>query len=94
MSRVCIGWMGASSVLAVMAVMTVMVMTVMIVLALGRVGAAEVPGKAPAWFVDVTEASGIDFVETIGDAEMTNIVESTGVGCGFVDYDGDGWLDL
>jgi hypothetical protein len=45
-------------------------------------------------FTDVTARSGIDFVETIGDDRMTNIVESTGVGCGFVDYDGDGWLDV
>lgn len=45
-------------------------------------------------FTDITESAGIDFVETIGDREMTNIVESTGVGCGFVDYDNDGWLDI
>jgi hypothetical protein len=44
--------------------------------------------------VDVATAAGIGFVETIGDNDMTNIVESTGVGCGFVDYDGDGWMDL
>ncbi len=45
-------------------------------------------------FADVTTAAGIDFVETIGDHEMTNIVESTGVGCGVLDYDGDGWMDI
>ena len=45
-------------------------------------------------FTDVTAAAGIGFVETIGDDRMTNIVESTGAGCGFVDYDGDGWLDI
>ena len=48
----------------------------------------------PIVFTDVTAAAGIDFVETIGDHEMTNIVEATGVGCGFVDYDGDGWMDV
>ena len=45
-------------------------------------------------FTDVAEAAGIDFVETIGDDAMTNIVESTGIGCGFFDYDGDGWMDI
>lgn len=45
-------------------------------------------------FKDVTRAAGIDFVETIGDHELSNIVEATGVGCGFLDYDADGWLDL
>ena len=48
----------------------------------------------PIRFTDVTVASGIDFIETIGDHEMSNIVESSGVGCGFLDYDGDGWLDV
>jgi len=43
---------------------------------------------------DVTAAAGIDFVETIGDHDMTNIVESAGVGCGFIDYDDDGWVDI
>ena len=48
----------------------------------------------PLVFTDVTAAAGFGFVETIGDHEMTNIVEATGVGCGFVDYDGDGWMDV
>lgn len=48
----------------------------------------------PVVFTDVTLSAGIDFVETIGDADMTNIVESAGVGCGFIDYDGDGLMDL
>ena len=43
---------------------------------------------------DVTPGSGIQFVHTIGDDKMTNIVESTGVGCALLDYDGDGWLDI
>lgn len=45
-------------------------------------------------FTDITATAGIDFVQTIGDRNMTNIVEATGVGCGFVDYDGDGWMDI
>ena len=44
--------------------------------------------------VDVTQAAGIDFVQTIGDPTMSNIVEATGVGCGVLDYDGDGWMDI
>ncbi len=51
-------------------------------------------GDPPVLFTDVTTEVGIDFVETIGDDRMTNIVESTGVGCGFLDYDGDGWMDI
>jgi hypothetical protein len=56
---------------------------------------ASGPHSGPAVsLTDVTVESGIDFVETIGDDKMTNIVEATGVGCGFLDYDGDGWLDV
>ena len=45
-------------------------------------------------FTDVTLEAGIDFRETIGDETMTNIVESAGVGCAFLDYDSDGWMDI
>ena len=30
----------------------------------------------------------------MGDDKMTNIVESTGVGCAWLDYDADGWPDI
>ncbi|MCK4343075.1 MAG: CRTAC1 family protein [Phycisphaerae bacterium] len=59
-----------------------------------RAAAGERNANAPIVFTDVTASAGIDFVETIGDDEMTNIVESTGVGCGFVDFDNDGRLDI
>ncbi len=49
---------------------------------------------APVLFTDITAKAGIDFVQTIGDDHMTNIVESAGVGCGFLDYDNDGWIDI
>ncbi|MHC4698620.1 MAG: FG-GAP-like repeat-containing protein, partial [Planctomycetota bacterium] len=55
---------------------------------------AEAQTDPPARFTDVTAKAGIDFVQTIGDHEMTNIVEATGVGCGFLDYDGDGRMDI
>ncbi len=57
-------------------------------------GEPERKSDPPVLFTDVTAAAGIDFVETIGDRDMTNIVESAGVGCGFLDYDGDGWMDI
>lgn len=43
---------------------------------------------------DVTLQAGIKFQHTIGDDKMSNIVEATGVGCAWVDFDGDGWLDI
>ncbi len=45
-------------------------------------------------FVDVTANSGISFQHSFGDDEMSNIVEATGSGCAFLDYNGDGYLDI
>jgi hypothetical protein len=44
-------------------------------------------------FTDITTESGIDFVHSFGDDELSNIIETTGPGCGFFDYDGDDDLD-
>ena len=57
-------------------------------------GAAAVAAESPFRFTDVTSATGVDFVHTIGDDKLDNIVESSGVGCALLDYDGDGWLDV
>jgi hypothetical protein len=45
-------------------------------------------------FVDVTASAGIGFVHSIGDNELSNIVESSGAGCVFFDYDNDGDIDI
>jgi hypothetical protein len=45
-------------------------------------------------FTDVTERAGIRFKHSFGDKELSNIVEGTGSGAMFFDYDGDGWLDV
>ncbi len=46
------------------------------------------------YFVDVLEGSGVDFVHSFGDAEMSNLVESSGFGVCLFDFDGDELLDL
>ncbi len=61
---------------------------------IGLAGLAYGAEPSPLHFTDVSRQTGIDFVHTIGDGKMTNIVEATGVGCALFDYDGDGWLDL
>jgi enediyne biosynthesis protein E4 len=43
---------------------------------------------------DITKQAGITFVHSIGDHKLTNIVESTGAGVAFFDYDGDNDLDI
>jgi len=56
---------------------------------------ATEPGevKLPV-FTDVTESSGIKFKHSYGDYDVSNIVEGTGAGAVFFDYDGDGYLDI
>lgn len=44
--------------------------------------------------VDVTRQAGITFVHSVGDDDMDNIIESNAAGCAFIDYDGDGDLDV
>jgi hypothetical protein len=45
-------------------------------------------------FTDVTKEAGPFAKNSYGDSELTNIVEGTGSGAMFFDYDGDGWLDI
>ncbi len=45
-------------------------------------------------FNDVTKEAGINIKHSFGDFDLSNIVEGTGVGAMFFDYDGDGWLDI
>ncbi len=48
-----------------------------------------------ASFVDVAAAAGLRAPIIYGDLEIKKyIVESTGCGCAFIDYDNDGWMDL
>ncbi|MFV2066549.1 MAG: CRTAC1 family protein [Pirellulales bacterium] len=48
----------------------------------------------PTTFTDVTTEAGIRSKHCFGDLDLSNIVEGTGTGAMFFDYDGDGWLDI
>ena len=51
------------------------------------------PGVVPV-FEDVTEQAGLTARHSFGDFELSNIVEGTGAGAIFFDYDGDGLMDI
>jgi hypothetical protein len=45
-------------------------------------------------FSDAAAARGIRFRQGLGGKRPLTILEATGSGCAFIDYDADGWLDL
>ncbi|MFZ0687569.1 MAG: CRTAC1 family protein [Terriglobales bacterium] len=58
--------------------------------------AASVPAAklAPIRFEDATDASGIHFTHSMGSQELGSLLEATGGGCVWFDYNNDGFLDL
>jgi len=45
-------------------------------------------------FTDITKDAGITFRHSYGDHHLDNIVEGTGSGACFFDYDNDGFQDI
>jgi hypothetical protein len=62
----------------------------------GKMAASDPsPAAAPPFqFVDVQEKAGVHFTHTDGGSGRHYFVEQFCSGCGFVDYDNDGWLDI
>src|SRR5438477_12484571 len=63
--------------------------------------AKPLPRQAPsgrpfnAHFVDVASAAGLHAPVIYGGVESKKyILEATGCGCAFLDYDNDGWMDM
>jgi len=55
---------------------------------------APIPAGPDDLFEDVTAKAGLTFVHQLGSGKLTNIVESTGAGGTFLDFDGDGRVDV
>jgi hypothetical protein len=60
----------------------------------GTASPIDLPPEGDDFFLDITEASGINFKHSIGDHHLSNLVESVGGGAAFLDFDQDGFLDL
>jgi len=56
--------------------------------------AATVPAATEDYFQEIGQQIGLDFIHSIGDSELHNIIESSGGGASFLDYDQDGNIDL
>lgn len=56
--------------------------------------AARVPEANTDYYQEIGREIGLDFVHTIGDDHLDNIVESVGGGAAFLDYDQDGFIDI
>jgi enediyne biosynthesis protein E4 len=56
--------------------------------------ATALPVASDDYFQEIGKEIGLDFIHSIGDNELTNIIESSGGGCAFLDYDQDGFIDL
>src|SRR5262245_24990373 len=57
-------------------------------------GPAPSGGGGPAWFVEVTREAGLDFVHEVGPTGSYFMPEVVGSGAAFLDFDGDGRLDI
>jgi hypothetical protein len=56
--------------------------------------AGDVGQKAAIRFEDSTEKAGIDFVHSFGSRQLGSLLEGTGAGCVWLDYNNDGLPDL
>ena len=55
---------------------------------------AFVPAPTDDYFQEIGQQIGIDFVHSIGGEHLDNIIESSGGGASFIDFDQDGFIDL
>jgi hypothetical protein len=56
--------------------------------------ALKPPPANDEFFQEIAPEIGLDFEHSIGDEELSNIVESSGVGAAFLDFDQDGFIDI
>ena len=54
----------------------------------------SVPAANDDFFQEVGKVIGLDFIHSIGDDDLTNIIQSDGGGAAFLDYDQDGYIDI
>jgi hypothetical protein len=53
-----------------------------------------VPAASNDFYQEIGQEIGLDFVHSIGDDDLTNIIQSDGGGAAFLDFDQDGYIDI
>ena len=53
-----------------------------------------IPVASDDFFQEIGTQIGLDFIQSIGEEHLNNIIESSGGGAAFLDYDQDGYIDI
>ena len=59
-----------------------------------KTSATAIPAADDDFLQEIGQQIGLDFVHSIGDEDLNNIVESVGGGAAFLDFDQDGFMDI
>ncbi|MBK8881581.1 MAG: CRTAC1 family protein [Bacteroidales bacterium] len=54
----------------------------------------KLPAADGDYFQEIGLAAGLDFIHSVGEEHLNNIIESSGGGASFLDFDQDGYIDL
>ena len=60
----------------------------------GKKSEAAITAATDDYFQEIGQDIGLDFVHSIGDDDLTNIIQSDGGGAAFLDFDQDGFIDI
>jgi hypothetical protein len=60
----------------------------------GNKSGAPATAATDDFYQEIGQQIGLDFVHSIGDDELTNIIQSDGGGAAFLDFDQDGYIDI
>src|SRR6201997_3341336 len=71
-----------------------MLLRLIIVLLVSEALYAQTPQRSTIRFEDATPAAGIQFTHSFGAQKLGSLLESTGGGCVWFDYNNDGYPDL
>ncbi len=60
----------------------------------GKKSGTPITAATDDFYQETSQEAGLDFVHSIGDDDLTNIIQSDGGGAAFFDFDQDGFIDI